>query len=90
MGCVLPVMGTDGITDGPVLRGRAGFRGDLSLGRHRTIPFDAFGAPGWDRGPGGAGGPAAPGVMGPRAVRRRRFGGPKGAAPPDGRAPHVP
>jgi dihydroorotate dehydrogenase electron transfer subunit len=48
-GCVLPVVGTDGITrmvrscvDGPV------FRGDLvrwdDLG---TIPFDALGAPGW-------------------------------------------
>jgi dihydroorotate dehydrogenase electron transfer subunit len=51
MGCVLPVTGTDGITrmlrscvDGPV------FRGDLvrwdDVG---TIPFDAFGAPGWPR-----------------------------------------
>jgi dihydroorotate dehydrogenase electron transfer subunit len=48
-GCVLPVIGTDGITrmvrscvEGPV------FRGDLvrwdELG---TIPFDALGAPGW-------------------------------------------
>lgn len=48
-GCVLPVIGTDGITrmvrscvEGPV------FRGDLvrwdDLG---TIPFDALGAPGW-------------------------------------------
>jgi dihydroorotate dehydrogenase electron transfer subunit len=48
-GCVLPVIGTDGITrmvrscvDGPV------FRGDLvrwdDMG---TIPFDALGAPGW-------------------------------------------
>ena len=51
MGCVLPVTGTDGITrivracvDGPV------FRGDLvrwdDMG---TIPFDAVGAPGWER-----------------------------------------
>lgn len=49
MGCVLPAVGTDGITrmvraclDGPV------FRGDLvrwdDVG---TIPFDALGAPGW-------------------------------------------
>jgi dihydroorotate dehydrogenase electron transfer subunit len=49
MGCVLPAIGTDGITrmvracvDGPV------FRGDLvrwdDVG---TIPFDALGAPGW-------------------------------------------
>jgi dihydroorotate dehydrogenase electron transfer subunit len=48
-GCVLPVVGNDGVTrmvracvDGPV------FRGDLvrwdDVG---TIPFDAFGAPGW-------------------------------------------
>jgi dihydroorotate dehydrogenase electron transfer subunit len=50
MTCVLPVAGSDGITrmvrscvDGPV------FRGDLvrwdDIG---TIPFDAFGAPGWE------------------------------------------
>jgi len=49
MGCVLPAVGTDGVTrmvracvDGPV------FRGDLvrwdDVG---TIPFDALGAPGW-------------------------------------------
>jgi dihydroorotate dehydrogenase electron transfer subunit len=49
MGCVLPAVGTDGVTrmvracvDGPV------FRGDLvrwdDIG---TIPFDALGAPGW-------------------------------------------
>ena len=75
MGCVLPVTGTDGITrivracvDGPV------FRADLvrwdDVG---TIPFDAFGAPGWDsrsriaarrvangRGGDGSASPAAP------------------------------
>ena len=56
MGCVLPAVGTDGITrmvracvDGPV------FRGDLvrwdDVG---TIPFDALGAPGW-KSRGGAG-----------------------------------
>jgi dihydroorotate dehydrogenase electron transfer subunit len=60
MGCVLPVVGTDGITrmvracvDGPV------FRGDLvrwdDVG---TIPFDALGAPGW-KSRGGATGAAA-------------------------------
>jgi dihydroorotate dehydrogenase electron transfer subunit len=60
MGCVLPAVGTDGITrmvracvDGPV------FRGDLvrwdDVG---TIPFDALGAPGW-KSRGGGGGPAA-------------------------------
>jgi dihydroorotate dehydrogenase electron transfer subunit len=60
MGCVLPAVGTDGITrmvracvDGPV------FRGDLvrwdDVG---TIPFDALGAPGW-KPRGGAGAAAA-------------------------------
>jgi dihydroorotate dehydrogenase electron transfer subunit len=64
MGCVLPAIGTDGITrmvracvEGPV------FRGDLvrwdDVG---TIPFDALGAPGWKPRPGpsssGTGGPA--------------------------------
>ena len=60
MGCVLPAVGTDGITrmvraclDGPV------FRGDLvrwdDVG---TIPFDALGAPGW-KPRGGATGAAA-------------------------------
>ena len=54
MGCVLPAVGTDGITrmvracvEGPV------FRGDLvrwdDVG---TIPFDALGAPGWKPRPG--------------------------------------
>jgi dihydroorotate dehydrogenase electron transfer subunit len=57
MGCVLPAVGTDGITrmvracvDGPV------FRGDLvrwdDVG---TIPFDALGAPGWKSRAGAAG-----------------------------------
>jgi dihydroorotate dehydrogenase electron transfer subunit len=61
MGCVLPAVGTDGITrmvracvDGPV------FRGDLvrwdDVG---TIPFDALGAPGWKS----RGGAAATGAM---------------------------
>ncbi|HSZ42138.1 MAG TPA: dihydroorotate dehydrogenase electron transfer subunit [Trebonia sp.] len=59
-GCVLPVVGNDGITrmvracvDGPV------FRGDLvrwdDVG---TIPFDALGAPGWKPRGGVAGGGA--------------------------------
>jgi dihydroorotate dehydrogenase electron transfer subunit len=62
-GCVLPVVGNDGITrmvracaDGPV------FRGDLvrwdDVG---TIPFDALGAPGWKPRPAS---PGAPGVSG--------------------------
>jgi dihydroorotate dehydrogenase electron transfer subunit len=56
LGCVLPAVGTDGITrmvractEGPV------FRGDLvrwdDVG---TIPFDALGAPGWKPRPGPA------------------------------------
>ena len=50
MTCVLPVIGSDGITrmvrscvDGPV------FRGERCAGTTSgTIPFDAFGAPGWE------------------------------------------
>src|SRR6201999_3950444 len=49
MSCVLPVVGSDGVTriaractDGPV------FRADLvRWGDVNTIPFDALGAPGW-------------------------------------------
>jgi dihydroorotate dehydrogenase electron transfer subunit len=66
MGCVLPAVGNDGVTtmiracvDGPV------FRGDLvrwdDVG---TIPFDAFGAPGWkprSGAPGASGSGAAAG-----------------------------
>jgi dihydroorotate dehydrogenase electron transfer subunit len=50
MTCVLPVVGTDGITrmvrsciDGPVFRGEQVRWDDAG-----TIPFDAFGAPGWE------------------------------------------
>jgi dihydroorotate dehydrogenase electron transfer subunit len=50
MTCVLPVIGSDGITrmsracmDGPVFRGESVRWDDVS-----TIPFDAFGAPGWE------------------------------------------
>src|SRR6266516_2392213 len=50
MTCVLPVVGTDGITrmvrscvDGPVFRGEQVRWDDIG-----TIPFDAFGAPGWE------------------------------------------
>jgi dihydroorotate dehydrogenase electron transfer subunit len=50
MTCVLPVIGTDGITrmvrscvDGPVFRGEQVRWDDIG-----TIPFDAFGAPGWE------------------------------------------
>ena len=59
MGCVLPVVGNDGITrmvracvDGPVFRGDVVRWDDVG-----TIPFDALGAPGWKPRPaaGGAG-----------------------------------
>jgi dihydroorotate dehydrogenase electron transfer subunit len=50
MSCVLPVVGSDGITrmvrscvDGPVFRGEQVRWDDLG-----TVPFDAFGAPGWE------------------------------------------
>jgi dihydroorotate dehydrogenase electron transfer subunit len=50
MTCVLPVIGSDGITrmsrscvDGPVYRGEQVRFDDVG-----TIPFDAFGAPGWE------------------------------------------
>ncbi len=50
MTCVLPVVGSDGITrmvrscvDGPVFRGEQVRWDDAG-----TIPFDAFGAPGWE------------------------------------------
>jgi dihydroorotate dehydrogenase electron transfer subunit len=50
MTCVLPVTGSDGITrmtrscvDGPVFRGEQVRWDDIG-----TIPFDAFGAPGWE------------------------------------------
>ncbi|HWG00862.1 MAG TPA: dihydroorotate dehydrogenase electron transfer subunit [Trebonia sp.] len=59
-GCVLPVVGTDGVTrmvracvDGPVFRGDRVRWDDVG-----TIPFDALGAPGWK--PRAAAGPAAP------------------------------
>jgi len=50
MTCVLPVTGSDGITrmlractDGPVFRGEQVRWDDIG-----TIPFDAYGAPGWE------------------------------------------
>jgi dihydroorotate dehydrogenase electron transfer subunit len=75
MGCVLPAVGTDGITrmvracvDGPV------FRGDLvrwdDVG---TIPFDALGAPGW-KSRGGAPGPAAATGATPAPEERKHVG----------------
>jgi dihydroorotate dehydrogenase electron transfer subunit len=86
MTCVLPVVGSDGITrmvrsctDGPVSRGEQIRWDDIG-----TIPFDAFGAPGWEpRAVGGAGGPAAAGGSGAAGGP----GGP-GAAAAGGRRPH--
>ena len=73
MGCVLPAVGNDGVTrmvracvDGPV------FRGDLvrwdDVG---SIPFDAFGAPGWKPRPGA---PGASGSSGAAAGERSHAG----------------
>jgi dihydroorotate dehydrogenase electron transfer subunit len=73
MTCVLPVVGTDGITrmvrsctDGPIFRGEQVRWDDVG-----TIPFDAFGAPGWEprsrRAAGLSGARAAAG--GPSAAR---------------------
>jgi dihydroorotate dehydrogenase electron transfer subunit len=60
MTCVLPVIGSDGITrmvrscvDGPVFRGEQIRWDDVG-----TIPFDAFGAPGWEPRPAAAAPPA--------------------------------
>jgi hypothetical protein len=69
MTCVLPVTGSDGITrmvrsctDGPVFRGEQVRWDDVG-----TIPFGAFGAPGWEprsrraaEAPGGRGGTQSP------------------------------
>jgi dihydroorotate dehydrogenase electron transfer subunit len=73
MTCVLPVVGTDQITrmvrscvDGPVFRGERIRWDDVG-----TIPFDAFGAPGWE----------------PRSRRTGLSGAsPRAAAGGDGRA----
>ena len=71
-GCVLPVVGNDGITrmvracvDGPVFRGDQVRWDDVG-----TIPFDALGAPGWKPRPGGASG--AHGVSGGPGVSEGR------------------
>jgi dihydroorotate dehydrogenase electron transfer subunit len=98
MTCVLPVVGSDGITrmvrscvDGPVFRGDQVRWDDIG-----TIPFDAFGAPGWEprsrhravmAGPGAAGpghaaghGTGTAGANGPAAGAPSRQGGPGQAA----------
>jgi dihydroorotate dehydrogenase electron transfer subunit len=91
MTCVLPVVGSDGITrmvrscvDGPVFRGEQVRWDDAG-----TIPFDAFGAPGWEPKvrrtprPGGNGGQAGPGAKSgdqprpagqPNSARRQNHG----------------
>ncbi len=85
MTCVLPVTGADGITrmvrscvDGPVFRGEQVRWDDVG-----TIPFDAFGAPGWEprtRHRATPGGDAT-------ASAGRGARGPDGAAGPGGQAP---
>jgi dihydroorotate dehydrogenase electron transfer subunit len=92
MTCVLPVIGSDGITrmsrscvDGPVFRGEQVRWDDVG-----TIPFDAFGAPGWEpksrraaqAGNGASGGAQARpapepggGVTGDKPGRRHGHGG---------------
>jgi dihydroorotate dehydrogenase electron transfer subunit len=74
MTCVLPVVGTDGIThmvrsctDGPVFRGEQIRWDDVG-----TIPFDAVGAPGWAPRPGRLphGAAAADGRTGPAGAGR--------------------
>jgi dihydroorotate dehydrogenase electron transfer subunit len=92
MTCVLPVTGSDGITrmvrscvDGPVFRGEQVRWDDVG-----TIPFDAFGAPGWEprtrraaglSRPAGAGASAAgAGAAGAGAVAAGPAGGPDGQA----------
>jgi dihydroorotate dehydrogenase electron transfer subunit len=78
MTCVLPVVGSDGITrmvrscvDGPVFRGERVRWDDIG-----TIPFDAFGAPGWEsragRSPRAAPGRGGHDPAGTRAVHAGR------------------
>ncbi|HUC57333.1 MAG TPA: dihydroorotate dehydrogenase electron transfer subunit [Streptosporangiaceae bacterium] len=74
MTCVLPVVGTDGITrmvrscvDGPVFRGE-----QVRWDEVGTIPFDAFGAPGWE--PKMRRVPAAPPRPSSDAARRHGYG----------------
>jgi dihydroorotate dehydrogenase electron transfer subunit len=88
MTCVLPVVGSDGITrmvrscvDGPVFRGEQVRWDDVG-----TIPFDAFGAPGWEpkmkRAPGSAGGPDRPPASRGSAAARGSAAGRESAKKP--------
>src|SRR5262249_23293494 len=103
MTCVLPVVGSDGITrmvrscmDGPVFRGESVRWDDVG-----TIPVDAFGAPGWEprsrraaqfhngqgRGSDGSGGPIGGGAAGGGAVSGSGGSG-MGGGDRDGRKGH--
>jgi len=79
MTCVLPVIGSDGITrmsraciDGPVFRGESVRWDDVG-----TIPFDAFGAPGWE-----------PRSRRAAELRNGRAGDERAGDEPGGGAPH--
>jgi hypothetical protein len=88
MTCVLPVVGSDGITrmvractDGPVFRGEQIRWDDIG-----TIPFDAFGAPGWEPRSGGGGGTGGAGAGGAGGAGAGAAGGSGGAGGPGGGA----
>ena len=88
MTCVLPVIGSDGITrmsrscvDGPVFRGEQVRWDDVG-----TIPFDAFGAPGWEPRTRRAAQPGN-GAAAPDQSRARVAGPGQGRAGPTGERP---
>jgi dihydroorotate dehydrogenase electron transfer subunit len=86
MTCVLPVTGSDGITrmvrscvDGPVFRGEQVRWDDVG-----TIPFDAFGAPGWEPRTRRAAGLSRPAGAGASAAGASAAGASAAAAGPAG------
>ena len=89
MTCVLPVVGNDGITrmvrscvDGPVFRGDQIRWDDIG-----SIPFDAFGAPGWEPRSGrltGVGQAATGGPAGNGGLAKAAADGPSGPGGPAG------
>ncbi len=86
MTCVLPVTGSDGITrmvrscvDGPVFRGEQVRWDDVG-----TIPFDAFGAPGWEPRTRRAAGQSRPAGAGASAGGASAAGASAAAAGPAG------
>jgi hypothetical protein len=89
-GCVLPVVGNDGVTrmaractDGPVFRGESVRWDDVG-----TIPFDAFGAPGWKPRPAGSSsGPGASAASGAPASASGSSGSPRASGPSGPSAP---